>query len=54
MRIVAAMKSQEQSVVDPDGRLVVFDSGSHLHLAQGGRSWLLDHVENDSHDGGTS
>jgi hypothetical protein len=39
------MESQEQSVIDPDGRRVVFDAGSHLHLAQGGRSWLLDHVE---------
>ncbi len=39
------MGDQEQSVVDPDGRLVVFDAGSHLHLAQGGRSWLLDRIE---------
>lgn len=30
---------------DPDGRTVVFDAGSHLHLAQGRRGWLLDHVE---------
>lgn len=27
-----------------DGRTVVFDAGSHLHLALG-RAWLLDHVE---------
>ncbi|HEY5194213.1 MAG TPA: hypothetical protein VIJ39_10135 [Solirubrobacteraceae bacterium] len=27
-----------------DGRVVVFDAGSHLHLALG-RPWLLDHVE---------
>jgi hypothetical protein len=39
------MRSEEQSVVDPDGRLVVFDVGSHLHMADGGRSWLLDHVK---------
>lgn len=39
------MERQEQSVIDPDGRRVVFDAGTHLHLAQGGRSWLLDHVE---------
>lgn len=39
------MEGQEQSVSDPDGRLVVFDAGSHLHLAEGRRSWLLDHVE---------
>lgn len=30
---------------DPDGREVVFDAGSHLHLAQGHRSWLLDHLD---------
>jgi hypothetical protein len=44
-RIVASVEGQEQSVIDPDGRRVVFDAGSHLHLAQGRRSWLLDHVE---------
>jgi hypothetical protein len=43
--MVAAMESLKRSVFDPDGRRVVFDVGSHLHLAQGGRSWLLDHVE---------
>jgi hypothetical protein len=45
VRIVAEMENHDQSVVDPDGRQVVFDAGSHLHLARGGRSWLLDHVE---------
>jgi hypothetical protein len=40
-----AVESHEQSAVDPDGRQVVFDAGSHLHLAQGRRGWLLDHVE---------
>ena len=30
---------------DPDGRDVVFDSGSHPHLAEGLHPWLLDHVE---------
>ncbi len=30
---------------DPDGRVVVFDAESHLHLAKGIRSWLLDHVD---------
>jgi hypothetical protein len=30
---------------DPDGRDVVFDAGSHLHLARGARSKLLDHVD---------
>ena len=44
-RIVPLMERGEQSVIDPDGRRVVFDAGSHLHLAQGRRSWLLDHVE---------
>lgn len=29
---------------DPDGRLVVFDVGSRLHLA-GRRPWLLDHID---------
>lgn len=33
------------SVIDPDGREVVFDGGSHLHLALGARSRLLDDVE---------
>lgn len=32
-------------VTDPDGRDVVFDAGSHLHIAKGPRSWLLDHVD---------
>ena len=30
---------------DPDGRDVVFDAGSHLHLAEGRRPWLLDHLD---------
>jgi hypothetical protein len=30
---------------DPNGRDVVFDAGSHLHLAEGERDWLLDHVD---------
>jgi hypothetical protein len=30
---------------DPDGRDVVFDAGSHLHLAEGERAWLLDQVD---------
>jgi hypothetical protein len=30
---------------DPDGREVVFDAGSHLHLAEAQRTWLLDHVD---------
>ena len=32
-------------VTDPDGRDVVFDAGSHLHLAQGLRANLLDHLD---------
>lgn len=39
------VEGQEQTFSDPDGRRVVFDAGSHLHLAEGRRSWLLDHVE---------
>lgn len=31
-------------MVDPDGREVVFDHGTWLHLADR-RPWLLDHVE---------
>jgi hypothetical protein len=34
-----------QRTTDPDGRLVVFDATSHLHLAGGARSWLLGHVD---------
>lgn len=29
---------------DPDGRIVVFDAGSQLHLALR-RPWLLDHLD---------
>lgn len=29
--------------IDPDGRRVVFDADSHLHLARR-RPWLLDHI----------
>ena len=39
------MADDAPSAIDPDGRLVLFDAGSHLHLAQGNRSWLLDHIE---------
>jgi hypothetical protein len=45
VRIVATVESHEQSATDPDGRRVVFDAGSYLHLAEGRRSWLLDQVE---------
>jgi hypothetical protein len=39
--------SQEWSrhVTDPDGRDIAFDAGSHMHLAEGRRAWLLDHVD---------
>jgi hypothetical protein len=30
---------------DPDGRVVVFDAGTHRHLAEAKRDWLLDHVD---------
>jgi hypothetical protein len=39
------MADDAPSAIDPDGRLVLFDAGSHLHLAQGNRSWLLDHID---------
>jgi hypothetical protein len=46
VRIVAPVEDHhDQSAIDPEGRRVVFDAGSHLHLAEGRRSWLLDHVE---------
>ncbi len=32
-------------ISDSDGRAVVFDAASHLHLAEGGRGWLLEHIE---------
>lgn len=30
---------------DPDGRDVMFDAGSHVHLALGQRGWLLEHLD---------
>lgn len=39
------MASEPPRTTDPDGRAVVFDAGSHLHLALGRRAWLLDHVD---------
>ncbi|HEY4811516.1 MAG TPA: hypothetical protein VIH71_10715 [Solirubrobacteraceae bacterium] len=38
------MAAEHPHATDPDGRLVVFDAGSRLHLARR-RPWLLDHVE---------
>ncbi|MGH2591612.1 MAG: hypothetical protein ACRDGW_12550 [Actinomycetota bacterium] len=37
------MEAGENQTTDPDGRTVVFDAVSHLHLARR-RPWLLDHV----------
>jgi hypothetical protein len=37
--------AEQPRIIDPDGRQVVFDAGSHLHLAEGRRSWLLDHID---------
>jgi hypothetical protein len=34
----------DPQTTDPDGRMVAFDAGSHLHLALG-RPWLLDHID---------
>jgi hypothetical protein len=39
------MSSESRRVVDPNGRAVVFDAASRLHLAQGHRPWLLDQLE---------
>ena len=36
------MSHEVRPTVDPDGREVVFDAGSQLHLAQGRRAWLLE------------
>lgn len=38
------MEAPVKQTTDPDGRVVVFDAGSHLHLARR-RPWLLDHVD---------
>ena len=38
-------ESWTRHVTDPAGRDVVFDVGSHLHLARRGRVWLIDSVE---------
>lgn len=42
---MAAVESHKQDAVDPNGRHVVFDAGSYLHLTHGGRAWLLDHMQ---------
>lgn len=39
------MTDEFGETVDPDGRRVVFDAGSHLHLARGHREWLLGHLD---------
>lgn len=38
------MEAPAKQTIDPDGRTVVFDAGSHLHLARR-RPWLLDQVD---------
>jgi hypothetical protein len=45
VRIVATVEDHGRSVIDLEGRRVVFDAGSHLHLAEGRRAWLLGHIE---------
>ena len=39
------MTGESREVTDPDGRVVLFDAASQLHLIAGGRAWLLDHIE---------
>lgn len=39
------MSGECRETTDPDGRVVVFDATSHLHLVAGRSAWLLDHVE---------
>ncbi len=41
---VCVVTVEHPHTTDQDGRLVVFDAGSHLHLARR-RPWLLDHVD---------
>lgn len=38
------MSSEQPQTTDPDGRTIVFDAGSRLHLARR-RPWLLDHID---------
>lgn len=38
------MAVQHPQTTDPDGRIVVFDAGSRLHLRRR-RPWLLDHID---------
>jgi hypothetical protein len=38
------MSGIDRATADPDGREVVFDAGSHLHLALA-RPQLLDHID---------
>jgi hypothetical protein len=38
------MSAEHPQTTDTDGRAVVFDAGSRLHLARR-RPWLLDHVD---------
>ena len=39
------MSGEIQRTRDPDGREVVFDAATHLHLLEGGRGWLADRVD---------
>ncbi len=32
-------------ITDPDGRVVVLDASTRLHLVEGRRGWLLEHVD---------
>jgi hypothetical protein len=36
---------QTARTTDPDGREVVFDAGTRLHLLEGHRGWLLEHID---------
>jgi len=39
------MTAESRETTDPDGRAVVFDAASHLHLVEGRRTWLLDDLD---------
>ena len=36
---------QTARTTDPDGREVVFDASTRLHLLEGRRGWLLEHID---------
>jgi len=37
--------AESRETIDPDGRVVVFDAASRLHLLEAGHAWLLDDLD---------